>query len=73
MQIIGRPKEIRILEIFANQEAYKSHLQTSHFKFYKKNTLHMVKSLNLIDMKSIDPEMMVAILIRDCNLFIDTV
>jgi len=48
------PTEIRILEIYANKEAYESHLQTPHFKIYKTSTLKMVKSLKLMDMKAID-------------------
>jgi len=52
------PTKIRILEIYANKEAYKSHLETPHFLKYKKSTLKMVKSLQLIDMKAIDPETM---------------
>lgn len=48
------PTEIRILEIYASNEAYKSHLDTPHFKDYKTNTLKMVDSLNLIDMEAID-------------------
>lgn len=48
------PTEIRILEIYANKEAYESHLQTPHFKHYKTATLGMVKSLKLIDMEAID-------------------
>jgi quinol monooxygenase YgiN len=50
------PSEIRILEIYANEEAYKSHLLTPHFKEYKTQTLKMVESLKLIDMDSIDKE-----------------
>jgi quinol monooxygenase YgiN len=49
------PTEIRILEIYASREAYESHLKTPHFQKYKTSTLKMVKSLKLIDMKSIDP------------------
>lgn len=52
------PTEIRILEIYANKEAYLSHLQTEHFQHYKTTTLHMVKSLKLIDMEAIDEESM---------------
>lgn len=48
------PTEIRILEIYANKEAYESHLQTPHFQHYKKTTLKMVKSLQLVDMQAID-------------------
>jgi len=56
------PTEIRILEIYANKEAYESHLQTPHFKIYKTSTLKMVKSLKLIDMKAIDENTMDKIL-----------
>lgn len=52
------PAQIRIVEIYANQEAYKSHLQTPHFQHYKTTTLKMVKSLKLIDMKALDQETM---------------
>ena len=40
------PTEIRILEIYADKEAYESHLQTPHFKHYKTSTQEMVKSFN---------------------------
>ncbi|MBT8275104.1 MAG: antibiotic biosynthesis monooxygenase [Bacteroidia bacterium] len=52
------PTQIRLLEIYANKKAYESHLQTPHFKLYKESTLHMVKSLNLIGMESIDKNTM---------------
>ncbi|MBO4580812.1 MAG: antibiotic biosynthesis monooxygenase [Bacteroidales bacterium] len=41
--------KIYILEIYADKEAYQSHLQTAHFKKYKEGTAKMVKSLKLID------------------------
>lgn len=52
------PTEIRILEIYRDKDAYESHLQTPHFKYYKTTTLEMVKSLKLIDMEAIDEETM---------------
>lgn len=52
------PNEIKLLEIYQNKEAYESHLKTSHFKEYKNSTLHMVKSLKLIEMEAIDAESM---------------
>ena len=52
------PTQIRLLEIYANKEAYESHLKTPHFQKYKTTTLKMVKSLRLIDMSAIDPETM---------------
>lgn len=48
------PWQIRLLEIYADNEAYQSHLQTPHFQKYKTSTLKMVKSLKLIDMEAID-------------------
>ena len=50
--------QVRILEIYANTEAYQSHLKTVHFQKYKTTTLKMVKSLRLVDMEAIDTETM---------------
>ncbi|MBP1163267.1 MULTISPECIES: carboxymuconolactone decarboxylase family protein [unclassified Chryseobacterium] len=50
--------QLRIVEIYADKEAYQLHLQTPHFLKYKSSTLKMVKSLKLIDMESIDKEAM---------------
>ncbi|MCC9065196.1 putative quinol monooxygenase [Flavobacterium piscisymbiosum] len=50
--------QIRILEIYSDQDAYQSHLKTPHFQKYKTTTIKMVKSLKLIDMNSIDTESM---------------
>ena len=47
--------QIRILEIYRDQEAYQSHIASEHFQTYKQGTLHMVKSLELIDMNPLDP------------------
>ena len=52
MQTKEDPCKIYILEIYADQEAYQSHIQTAHFKKYKEGTAKMVKSLKLID---VDP------------------
>lgn len=49
MQTKENPCKIYILEIYADKEAYQSHLQTAHFKKYKEGTAQMVKSLKLID------------------------
>ena len=50
--------QIRILEIYASEEAYQQHLKTDHFQKYKQGTLHMVKDLKLPTMKPLDPETM---------------
>ena len=50
--------QIRILEIYASQEAYQHHIQTVHFQKYKQGTLHMVKSLKLQDLSPLSTETM---------------
>ena len=50
--------QIRILEIYAAQQAYQRHIQTAHFKKYKQGTLHMVKSLKLQDLSPLSAETM---------------
>jgi quinol monooxygenase YgiN len=52
------PTRIRLLEVYASQKDYESHLQTPHFKHYKTSTLKMVKSLKLVDMEAIDESTM---------------
>ena len=57
----GIPTEIRIVEIYANREAYEAHLKTPHFQKYKVTTLKMVVSLKLVDMDATDPATMTKI------------
>ncbi|WP_199501963.1 putative quinol monooxygenase [Mucilaginibacter conchicola] len=40
---------ITILEIYADEAAYKKHIETPHFKEYKATVQNMVKSLELVD------------------------
>ena len=61
MQSEDNPCQIRILEIYASQNAYQQHLKTAHFMKYKQGTLHMVKSLNLAPMQPLDIETMLQI------------
>lgn len=49
------PTRITILEIYADENAYKSHLQTPHFIKYKSGTKNMIKSLELVDSVPIVP------------------
>jgi len=56
MQQLRNNCQIRILEIYASQEAYQHHIKTPHFQTYKQGTLHMVKSLDLVDMSQMAPE-----------------
>ena len=58
MQSAEDSTKIRILEIYASEEAYQQHLKTAHFQKYKQGTLHMVKDLKLPTMKPLDPETM---------------
>jgi quinol monooxygenase YgiN len=46
------PTHVSVFEIYANLDAYKSHIKTSHFLKYKKTVESMVKSLELVD---VDP------------------
>ena len=52
------PTQFTIVEIYDNQAAYQSHLKTPHFLKYKNGTIKMVKSLELVDMAPLSPEMM---------------
>ena len=58
MQSAEDSTTIRILEIYASDEAYQQHLQTPHFQKYKQGTLHMVKDLKLPTMQPLDPQSM---------------
>ncbi len=58
MQSSENPTQIRILEIYASEEAYQQHLKTPHFQKYKQGTEKMVKSLKLPTMKPLDPDSM---------------
>lgn len=49
------PDRITILETYASQEAYKSHIASEHFQKYKQGTLHMVKTLVLSDQMPLNP------------------
>jgi len=39
-----------VFEMYADVDAYKSHLETAHFEKYKATTQDMVRSLKLRDM-----------------------
>ncbi|MDE6859718.1 MAG: antibiotic biosynthesis monooxygenase [Duncaniella sp.] len=51
--------KVTIMEIYASQDAYKSHIASPHFQKYKQGTLHMVKSLQLLDQNPLNPAMYV--------------
>ena len=49
------PCNITILETYASQEAYRSHIASAHFREYKQGTLHMVRNLRLLDQNELNP------------------
>lgn len=50
------PCNITILETYASQDAYKSHIASEHFRKYKQGTLHMIDSLQLDDVFPLNPK-----------------
>ena len=67
MQRKESPTTIRIVEIYRDEEAYKAHLQTPHFRAYKDGTPHMIKSLELVPMEPLDAAHMDLIFKKDCK------
>ncbi|HZQ94457.1 MAG TPA: putative quinol monooxygenase [Candidatus Sulfotelmatobacter sp.] len=49
----GHPEQIRLFETYKDAAAYESHLQSPHFKAYKRRTQQMVKILNLVETEPI--------------------
>ena len=58
------PCNITILETYASQEAYKSHIASAHFQKYKQSTLYMVDSLMLDDVTPLNPNNIITNTIR---------
>ena len=50
-----RPNRVTILEIYRDEEAYRQHIQTPHFRKYKQGTLRMVQELELVDSTPLIP------------------
>ncbi len=53
VSVKNQPAQIRIFEVYKDQAAYESHLQTPHFKKYKSETQGMVRFLKLIEAEPI--------------------
>ena len=51
--LAGQPNRIRILEVYASQADYESHLTTPHFLKYKSETAAMVLSLDLLPVEPV--------------------
>ncbi len=54
------PTHFTILETYASDDAYQTHIKTPHFIKYKEGSLHMVKSLELIETVPLIPELKVS-------------
>jgi 4-carboxymuconolactone decarboxylase len=54
-----RPTHITILEIFADGDAFQSHIKTPHFLKYKTATKEMIKSLEVLEADPLVPGMKV--------------
>ena len=50
------PTHVTVFEIYADEKAYQSHIQTEHFLKYKATVQHMVKALELVDVSPIAVE-----------------
>ena len=61
------PCNITILETYASQESYRSHIASAHFQKYKQGTLHMVKNLQLLDQTELNPSNKVVNYIKTQN------
>lgn len=51
----NKPTNITILEIYEDEDAYKKHIQTTHFLKYKNGTKNMVLALELVDQQPLLP------------------
>ena len=47
------PEQIRLFEVYKDAAAYESHLQSPHFKAYKRRTQQMVQNLRLVETEPI--------------------
>jgi quinol monooxygenase YgiN len=49
VSVKGNPAQIRVFEMYADENAYKAHLETPHFKRFREATNDIVKSRKLVD------------------------
>jgi quinol monooxygenase YgiN len=42
------PARVKVLEVYLDSDAYRSHLESAHFKKYKATTMKMIRSLKLV-------------------------
>ena len=65
MQDMADSCSITILESYSSQDAYKKHIASEHFQRYKQGTIHMVKSLELCDQRTLNPDSRITNLISN--------
>jgi quinol monooxygenase YgiN len=49
VSVKNHPEQVRLFEMYADQAAYESHIQSAHFKKYKAETQSIVRSLRLLE------------------------
>ena len=49
VQVKGAPSRVRLLEMYADSNAYDAHIASPHFQKYKTGTAAMVRSLVLLE------------------------
>jgi len=49
----NNPTHIKVLEVYADKDAYDKHLKTPHFLKYKEKSTRMVKKIELLEVKPI--------------------
>ncbi len=53
VSVKDHPNQIRLFEMYRDAASYQAHVQSPHFKKYKAETQHMVKSLALVETEPI--------------------
>ena len=48
-----QPTHVTVFEVYASDSAYQAHIKTPHFLTYKRGTVKMVKSLELVEVEPI--------------------
>lgn len=49
LRVRGQPTQRRLVEIYADEAAYRAHLRSEHFLKYKAGTERMIRSLRLVE------------------------
>lgn len=49
LRVREQPTQLRLVEIYADEAAYRAHLRSEHFLKYKAGTERMIRSLRLVE------------------------